>query len=199
MKTLKHLFKNNEKWAADMVSRDPEFFERLASQQSPEYLWIGCADSRVPANQIVGLLPGDVFVHRNVANLIVHSDINALSVIQFAVDVLKVRHVIVCGHYGCGGVKAAMEDQRHGLVDNWLRPVKALCDSNAEQLKSLSDEKRLDRMCELNVVSQLENLKQTTIIQDAWSRGQELDLHGWIYSVRDGQLRDLDVTVNSTE
>ena len=196
MKTLKHLFENNRRWRDDMVAADPEFFSRLAGQQSPAYLWIGCSDSRVPANQIVGLAPGEIFVHRNVANLVQLSDMNCLSVLQFAVDVLKVRHIMVTGHYGCGGVHAALENQRHGLVDNWLRPIQHLCHEHAEDVEKLPESERLDRMCELNVVEQVENLKRTTIVQDAWARGQKLDIHGWIYSVRDGVLRDLDVTAS---
>lgn len=195
MKTLKHLFENNERWAQAMREQDAEFFERLSKQQKPEYLWIGCADSRVPANQIVDLMPGDLFVHRNVANLVQLSDMNALSVVQFAVDALKVKHIIVCGHYGCGGVKAAMENSRNGLVDNWIRPIRDIALSNAADLDAIGDEeKRLDRLCELNVMSQVGKLAQTTIVQDAWERGQQLDLHGWIYSIRDGRLRDLEVT-----
>ncbi|MDX1454394.1 MAG: carbonate dehydratase [Gammaproteobacteria bacterium] len=193
MKTLKKLFDNNADWAADITRQDPEFFSKLAKQQKPEYLWIGCADSRVPANQIVGLLPGDLFVHRNVANLILHSDINALSVIQFAVDVLKVKHIIVCGHYGCGGVNAAMNNERHGLVDNWLYPVRTLHRLKREELEALPESERLDRMCELNVEAQVESLSQTTVVQDAWARNQSLDLHGWIYSIKDGRLKDLAV------
>ena len=194
MKTLKHLFENNADWAADITRQDPEFFTKLAKQQQPEYLWIGCADSRVPANQIVGLLPGELFVHRNVANLILHSDINALSVIQFAVDVLKVKHIIVCGHYGCGGVNAAMNNERHGLVDNWLHPVRTLHQLKREELETLPESERLNRMCELNVEAQVRSLSQTTVVQDAWARQQPLDLHGWIYSIKDGRLKDLAVT-----
>ena len=197
MKTLKPLFENNRRWREEMTASDPDFFSRLAEQQSPAYLWIGCSDSRVPANQIVGLAPGEIFVHRNVANLVQHSDMNCLSVLQFAVDVLKVRHIMVTGHYGCGGVRAALENQRHGLVDNWLRPVQHLCDHHAQDVNKLDNDERLDRMCELNVIEQVENLRRTTILQDAWARGQELDIHGWIYSVRDGVLRDLDVTISS--
>jgi carbonic anhydrase len=194
MKTLKTLFENNVRWAETMVERDARFFGRLAEQQNPEYLWIGCADSRVPANQIVDLDPGELFVHRNVANLVPHADINCLSVVQFAVDVLKVKHIIVTGHYGCGGVKAALEDERHGLVDNWINPVRNLRRVHAGEIDGLDGEARLNRLCELNVMQQVENLANTTIVQDAWARGQELDLHGWIYSVKDGKLRDLEVT-----
>ncbi|HEX6929174.1 MAG TPA: carbonate dehydratase [Gammaproteobacteria bacterium] len=197
MKTLKHLFENNRRWAAKMTERDPGFFRGLSEQQAPNCMWIGCSDSRVPANEITGLQPGEVFVHRNVANLVQHSDMNCLSVLQFAVDVLKVRHVIVTGHYGCGGVRAALEDQRHGFVDNWLRPIQHICHDHAGMLAALDGDARLDRMCELNVIQQVENIRLTTVVQDAWSRGQELDIHGWIYSVRDGLLRDLDVTVSA--
>lgn len=195
MKTLSHLFENNKRWASEITAAQPGFFERLAEQQSPSYFWIGCSDSRVPANQIVGLAPGEIFVHRNVANLVQHSDMNCLAVLQFAVDVLKVRHIIVTGHYGCGGVRAAMEEQRHGLVDNWLRPIQHLCHDHADELAGCEGDAGFDRLCELNVCQQVENLRRTTIVQDAWARGQELDIHGWIYSVRDGLLRDLGVTV----
>ncbi|HEX6929924.1 MAG TPA: carbonate dehydratase [Gammaproteobacteria bacterium] len=197
MKTLKQLFDNNRRWAENVISRDPDFFNNLAEQQSPQYLWIGCSDSRVPANQIVDLPPGDVFVHRNIANLVQHADMNCLSVLQFAVDVLKVRHIMVTGHYGCGGVRAALEEQRHGLVDNWLRPIQHICHDHEGNLHGLDGDARLDRMCELNVMQQVDNLRRTTIVQDAWARGQALDIHGWIYSVRDGLLRDLDVTVSA--
>ena len=197
MKTLKHLFDNNSRWAAKMLARDPAFFDELAEQQAPQYLWIGCSDSRVPANQIVGLAPGELFVHRNVANLVQHSDMNCLSVLQFAVDVLKVRHIMVTGHYGCGGVRAALEEQRHGLVDNWLRPIQHVCHDHAPVLAALEGDQRIDRLCELNVIQQVDNLRRTTVVQDAWSRGQPLDIHGWIYSVRDGLLRDLDVSIAS--
>lgn len=199
MKTLKHLFENNERWARAILEEDADFFSRLAEQQKPEYLWIGCADSRVPANQIVNLDPGELFVHRNVANLVPHADINCLSVVQFAVDVLKVKHIIVTGHYGCGGVKAALEDERHGLVDNWINPVRNLRRVHAAEIDSLDGETRLNRLCELNVMQQVENLANTTIVQDAWSRGQALDLHGWIYSVKDGKLQDLEVTMSKPD
>ena len=189
------LFRNNQAWARGMVERDPRFFGRLAEQQAPQYLWIGCSDSRVPANEIVGLLPGEIFVHRNVANVVVHTDLNCLSVMQFAIDVLKVRHVIVCGHYGCGGVNAALMKERHGLVDNWLRHVQDVQQQHARQLEPLSDPKaKADRLCELNVAEQVSNVCRTSIAQDAWARGQELAVHGWIYGLHDGLLRDLDVT-----
>ncbi len=188
MRSLTRLFDNNRAWAARVREQQPDFFQKLARQQSPEYLWIGCADSRVPANEIVGLLPGELFVHRNVANLVVHTDLNCLSVMQFAVDLLKVRHVIVCGHYGCSGVRAALRGERHGLADNWLRHVQDV----REKHQPIASE---DRLCELNVIEQVGNVCQTTIVQDAWARGQELHVHGWIYGLQDGLLRDLNTTV----
>jgi carbonic anhydrase len=196
--TLEHLFQSNREWAAAVVAKNPEFFEKLASQQAPEYMWIGCSDSRVPANELLGLLPGDVFVHRNVANVIVHSDLNCLSVLQFAVDVLGVKHVIVCGHYGCSGVHAALTGRRVGLADNWLRHVQDVCQKHGRYLgEALSDRAKHDRLCELNVIEQVVNVCQTTIVQDAWERGQPLTIHSWIYGVHDGLLRDLGVTVSS--
>jgi carbonic anhydrase len=196
--SLRHLFENNRRWASSVTGQDPDFFSRLASQQAPQYLWIGCSDSRVPANEVVGLLPGELFVHRNVANVVVHSDLNCLSVVQFAVDVLHVRHIIVTGHYGCGGVRAAIDDERHGLIDNWLRHVQDVRDRHAAELARLPEgEARLDRLCELNVVQQVQNLARTTVVQDAWQRGQPLTLHGWCYGLRDGLARDLDVTMSS--
>jgi carbonic anhydrase len=198
MKVLPRLFENNRRWAEGLCATDPDFFTRLVGQHAPEFLWIGCADSRVPANEIVGLLPGELFVHRNIANLVLHSDFNCLSVLQYAVDVLKVRHIIVCGHYGCGGVTAAMEDRSHGLVDNWLRPIREICRARAAELSRLgTDQRRLDRLCELNVVQQVMNVGNTTVLQGAWDRGQEVTVHGWIYSIGDGVLRDLDVCVSS--
>ena len=194
MRSLPELFANNRAWAAEMTLDDPEFFRRLSSQQAPQYLWIGCADSRVPANQIVGLVPGELFVHRNIANVVVHTDLNCLSVLQFAVDALRVRHIIVCGHYGCGGVLAALRDERLGLADNWLRHVQDVRSKHAAELKDLATEsERHDRLCELNVREQVTNVAQTTIVQDAWARGQQLTIHGWIYGLRDGLLRDLGV------
>lgn len=199
MKTLRHLFDNNRAWAAQVVNEDPEFFQRLARQQSPHYLWIGCSDSRVPANEITGTLPGDVFVHRNVANVVVHTDLNCLSVIQYAVDVLQIKDIIVCGHYGCGGVKAAAGNQRHGLIDNWLRHVQDVMRTHADLLACIDDEHaRLDTLCELNVIEQVRNVCRTTLVQNAWERGQELTVHGWIYSITDGLLRDLKTTVASS-
>lgn len=198
MKVLPRLFENNRRWAAARRASDPDFFTRLVGQHTPEFLWIGCADSRVPANEIVGLLPGELFVHRNIANLVLHSDFNCLSVLQYAVDVLKVRHIIVCGHYGCGGVTAAMADRSHGLVDNWLRPIREIRRARAAELSRLgTDQKRLDRLCELNVVQQVTNVGNTTVLQGAWDRGQEVTVHGWIYSIGDGLLQDLGVCVSS--
>jgi carbonic anhydrase len=192
------LFRNNLAWAHRMVQADPRFFAQLAQQQSPQYLWIGCADSRVPANEIVGLRPGELFVHRNVANVVVHTDLNCLSVMQFAVDVLKVSHVIVCGHYGCSGVNASLMKERHGLVDNGLRHIQDVQQQHAAALAAIPDTKaRADRLCELNVVEQVANVCRTSIVQDAWARGQELAVHGWIYGLHDGLLRDLEVTVGA--
>jgi carbonic anhydrase len=196
MRLLPELFANNRAWAAEITAADPRFFLRLCGQQAPRYLWIGCSDSRVPANQIVGLPPGEMFVHRNVANVVVHTDLNCLSAVQFAVDVLHVRHVIVCGHYGCGGVLAALRNEKHGLVDNWLRHVQDVHARHREQLDALGGEdERHHRLCELNVVEQVVNLSQTTVVRDAWNRGQELAVHGWIYDLRDGLLRDLDICI----
>jgi carbonic anhydrase len=193
---LAELFERNRAWAAAIVASDPGFFAELAEHQSPEYLWIGCSDSRVPANQIVGLAPGDVFVHRNVANVVVHTDLNCLSVLQYAVDVLRVAHVIVCGHYGCGGVAAALHGARHGLIDNWLRHVIDVGEKHADELASLPEERRLDRLCELNVIEQVVNVCQTTIVEDAWGRGQSLTVHGIVYGLEDGLLRDLGVSTS---
>lgn len=193
LRMLDELFRNNRSWADSVKARDPDFFEKLAQQQSPQFLWIGCADSRVPANEIMGLLPGEVFVHRNVANLVVHTDMNCLSVLQYAVEVLKVKHILVTGHYGCGGVKAAMETQKFGLIDNWLRHIKDIYRIHEGAFAGLTHEQKLDRMCELNVVEQVANVCHTTILQDAWARGQEVSVHGFIFSVRDGILRDLGV------
>jgi carbonic anhydrase len=198
MRKLPELFENNRNWATGVSQADPEFFPKLAEKQSPEILWIGCADSRVPANQIVGLMPGEVFVHRNIANVVVHTDFNCLSVIEYAVSVLKVKHVIVCGHYGCGGVKAASENLRLGLIDNWLRHIRDVRQKHAETLKRISDdEERLDRLCELNVIEQALNVCYTSVVQNAWEQGQELAVHGWIYRIQDGLLNDLDVTITN--
>jgi carbonic anhydrase len=190
------LLDNNKAWAADRVRRDPTFFTRLAAQQAPEYLWIGCADSRVPANEIVGLDPGELFVHRNVANVVVHTDLNCLSVLQYAIDVLKVKHVIVCGHYGCGGIRAAMQKQSNGLIDNWLRHVQDVERNYESELASIADPRaREDRLCELNVTEQVRNVARTTIVQDAWRRGHDVQLHGWIYGLKDGLISDLGVRI----
>ena len=200
MRVLKRLFENNRAWAEEVTRRDPGFFKTLSLQQAPEYLWIGCSDSRVPANQVVGLMPGELFVHRNVANVVVHTDLNCLSVVQFAVDVLKVRHVIVCGHYGCGGVRAAMRDERHGLIDNWLRHVQDVQRKHRPFLDAVPDEKsRADRLCELNVAEQVTNVSQTTVVREAWARGQPLAVHGFIYGLEDGLLRDLKISVSAPE
>jgi carbonic anhydrase len=198
MRNLKHLFEKNQSWADGIREKDPEFFLNLSRQQFPSYLWIGCSDSRVPANEIVGMQPGELFVHRNLANLVVHTDLNCLSVMQFAVDILKVKHIIVCGHYGCSGVRAAFQRDRIGLSDNWLRHVQDVRDKHDSQLAGLGDDSlACDRLCELNVVEQVVNVCQTTIARDAWERGQELAIHGWIYGLTDGLLRDLDVTATS--
>jgi len=198
MRDLSHLFENNRTWARSIREQDPEFFSKLSRQQWPEYLWIGCSDSRVPANQIVGLLPGELFVHRNVANLVVHTDLNCLTVMQFAVDILKVRHVIVCGHYGCSGVLAALRNDRIGLSDNWLRHVQDVRQKHEQALSSAGGDARAsDRLCELNVIEQVANVCETTIARDAWERGQELAVHGWVYGIQDGLLRDLGITVTS--
>ena len=198
MKTLAHLFESNRRWAADVTNTRPRFFEQLAAQQTPAYLWIGCADSRVPANVIVGVDPGELFVHRNVGNVVVHTDLNCLSVVQYAVDVLKVSHVIVTGHYGCGGVKAALENRKLGLIDNWLRHIQDVHKQHAERLQRVDPSLRVDRLCELNVIEQAKNVCETTIVQDAWARGQTLSVHAWIYALRDGLLRDLKFTVTGS-
>jgi len=196
MRHLQHLFANNRAWASRVTADDPQFFVRLAGQQAPEYLWIGCSDSRVPASEIVDLLPGELFVHRNVANIVVHTDLNCLSVLQFAVDVLKVRHVIVCGHYGCGGVRAALTNARLGLIDNWLRHVQDVRERHEALVAQLSEgEPRVDRLCELNVIEQVRHVCETTIVQDAWVRGQPLVVHGLVYGLGDGRLRDLEVSM----
>jgi carbonic anhydrase len=197
---LQELFDNNRAWAAEITRRDPEFFLRLSRQQAPQYLWIGCSDSRVPANEIVDLQPGELFVHRNVSNVVAHGDLNCLSVIQFAVDVLDVKHIIVCGHYGCGGVRAALRDDKYGLVDNWLRHVQDVHLKHQAQLDELLTEgERVDRLCELNVVEQVVNVAQTTVVRDAWARGKSLCVHGWVYGLGDGLLRDLGITVSAPE
>ena len=197
MKKIEKLFDNNRLWARRMTQVNSRFFKDLARQQKPKYLWIGCADSRVPANEIVGLLPGEIFVHRNVANLVIHTDINCLSVLQYAVEILEVEHIIVCGHYGCGGIEAAVEDQRHGLIDNWLRHVRDVYQRHAVELDKETDRKTLlNRLCELNIQEQVLNVANTTTIQDAWGRSQGLAVHGWVYDIRDGLLRDLGVSIS---
>ena len=198
MPPVTSLLDNNKAWAATRVKHDPTFFTRLAQQQAPEYLWIGCSDSRVPANEIVGLDPGELFVHRNVANVVVHTDLNCLSVLQFAVDVLKVKHVIVCGHYGCGGIRAALEKQSHGLIDNWLRHVQDVERDYEDELQMIADPRaREDRLCELNVAEQVRNISRTTIVQDAWRNGHDVQLHGWIYGLKDGIITDLGVSLRA--
>lgn len=198
MRLLKHLFDNNHAWATEINRGDPDFFHRLSAQQNPKYLWIGCSDSRVPANQIVGLLPGEMFVHRNVANLVVHTDLNCLSTIQFAVEVLGIEHVIVCGHYGCGGVLAALRNDKLGLIDNWLRHLQDVRSRFKHLVDPLEPESsRHSRLCELNVIDQVVNVSQTTIVRDAWTRGRQVAVHGWIYDLRDGLLRDLETTITS--
>jgi carbonic anhydrase len=200
MKTLPELFANNREWAQRITERDSSFFERLAANQSPEFLWIGCSDSRVPPTTLVGLSSGDLFVHRNVANLVVHTDLNCLSVLQYAIEVLQVKHIIVCGHYGCGGVNAALHNLRLGLIDNWLRHVQDVMEKHKALLEKIDDDElRLDKLCELNVIEQVVNVCQTTIVQSAWGRGQSLSVHGWVYGIQDGLLRDLSVCVTSQE
>jgi carbonic anhydrase len=200
MTDLQHLFESNRSWSQKIRERDPDFFEKLSKQQTPEYLWIGCSDSRVPANEIVDLLPGELFVHRNVANVVVHTDLNCLSVIQYAVEALHVKHIIVCGHYGCGGIKAALENSKLGLIDNWLRHIQDVMERHETTLKSLpTPDDRFHRLCELNVMEQAINVCQTTIVQSAWHRGQELTIHGWIYGLSDGLIHDLNVSAGNAQ
>jgi len=200
MRVLKDLFEKNIAWAAKMKASDPDFFRKLSEQQNPQYLWIGCSDSRVPANEIVNLRPGELFVHRNIANLVIHTDMNCLSVIQFAVDVLKVKHIIVCGHYGCGGIRAAMDNQEHGLIDNWLRHIKDIYLLHQKKVDRLeSEQDKLNLMCEFNVIEQVANVCHTTIIQGAWKAGQSLAVHGWIYNIEDGILKDLNTCITKTD
>lgn len=197
---LAGLLANNRAWSEDIRRRDPQFFEKLSRQQNPDYLWIGCSDSRVPANEIVNKLPGELFVHRNVANVVVHTDMNCMSVLQFAVEVLKVEHIIVVGHYGCGGVRAAMSNEQHGLIDNWLRHIKDVYFRHREALAAIKDENaRMDRLCELNVMAQVNNVCYTTIVQSAWARGQKLSVNGWVYGLRDGLVNDMKVSVHGPE
>ena len=198
MKKITDLLENNRKWSREVTENDPRFFADLAAQQNPDFLWIGCSDSRVEASRIVGLMPGEIFVHRNVANLVNHTDMNCLSVIQFAVEVLQVEHIIVCGHYGCGGVQAALEDQRHGLIDNWLRHIQDTANLYSHLLDAIAEpDAKLDMLCQLNVAEQVLNVGETTIVQDAWNRGQQLEIHGWIYGLKDGLIRDLDITIKT--
>ena len=200
MSSINKLLDNNARWAEGVRAQNPDFFEHLAQQQTPEYLWIGCSDSRVPANQIVGLGPGEVFVHRNVANLVVHTDFNCLSVLQYAVEVLKVKHIIICGHYGCGGVAAALQNMEHGLIDNWLRNIKDLYEQNEMLFRGVeSEQARVDALCRVNVIGQVSNVSHTTIVQNAWQRGQDLSVHGWIYGIKDGLIKDLDTTLTGSD
>ena len=200
MQDIEALFASNQAWSERIRNEDPDYFPRLAAQQAPQYLWIGCSDSRVPANQIIGLAPGEVFVHRNVANVVVHTDLNALSVIQYAVEVLRVKHILVVGHYGCGGVKAALNNNRLGLIDNWLRHVQDVRDKHQDLLDTIEDPNaRVDRLCELNVMAQVVNIAQTSIVRDAWERGHAVNLHGWCYGLQDGLVRDLTISASNRE
>ncbi|TWV80968.1 carbonate dehydratase [Moraxella sp. VT-16-12] len=197
--TLSDLLNNNQYWAQSLTARDPDYFPRLSKAQSPKYLWIGCSDSRVPANEVVGVMPGELFVHRNVANMVVSTDMNLLSVLQFAVDVLRVEHIIVCGHYGCGGVKAALSQQEYGLIDNWLRPLKGMRYQYREAFEGLTDEEELDLLCQINVKRQVTNICHTTIVQNAWYQGRQLSVHGWIYDMNSGLIEDLDVSISNAQ
>lgn len=200
MRVLKNLFDQNKNWAQQIKKEDPDFFFNLSQQQNPQYLWIGCSDSRVPANQIVDVLPGEIFVHRNIANLVVHTDMNCLSVIQYAVDVLQVKHIIICGHYGCGGIKAALENKEHGLIDNWLLHIKDIYRCYQKKIDLLdTEEQKVNLLCELNVVRQVENVCHTTVVQNAWKKDQELAVHGWIYSIADGILQDMNVCITNVD
>lgn len=199
MKKLDHLFEKNKAWAAAISKEDPEFFSALAKQQSPKFLWIGCSDSRVPANQIVDLPPGEVFVHRNIANVVVHTDLNCFSVIQYAVEVLEVEHIIVCGHYGCGGINATLDADHHGIIDNWLHHIRDVIRFNEDELDQLSGEDKANRLCELNVVEQVRNVCNTTIVSRAWERGVNLSVHGWIYNIENGILKDLNACVGTED
>ncbi|AFT66625.1 MAG: carbonate dehydratase [Cycloclasticus pugetii] len=192
MKKLEHLFKQNKEWAQSITDEDPNFFKNLSKLQSPEYLWIGCSDSRVPSNQLLNLAPGEVFVHRNIANMVIHSDLNCLSVMQFAIEVLKVKHIIVCGHYGCGGIKASLEDVDHGLIDNWLGHIKDVHRLHATELNAITDQEEMEhRLCELNVIEQVANVCDTTIVKNAWKSGADLSVHGWVYNIKNGILKDI--------
>ncbi|MBL4764235.1 MAG: carbonate dehydratase [Colwellia sp.] len=200
MSTIKHLFENNKKWADKITAENPQFFQSLSEQQSPEYLWIGCSDSRVPANQLLGMPPGEIFVHRNIANQVIHTDLNCLSVIQYAVDTLKVKHIIVCGHYMCGGISAAFDNKSHGLIDNWLRHIQDVYRFNKDKLDLVTDEnERMNLMCDLNVIEQVANVCNTTILRNAWHNKQDVTVHGLVYNLHDGILKDLKVSVNSNE
>lgn len=200
MENLRKMLVNNRKWAENVKIEDPAFFDKLAAQQSPEFLWIGCSDSRVPANQISGLMPGEIFVHRNVANMVVHTDTNCLTVLQYAVEVLKVRHIVVVGHYGCGGVRAAYENSNNGWIDNWLRNIKDVQHRHHDELEAIGDEEeRVNRLCELNVRTQVEHVAQTTVLQDAWHRGAEVFVHGWVYGLKDGLLKDLECSITGLD
>lgn len=199
MSNIDHLFENNRNWAEKIKQEDPEFFDNLAKQQTPEYLWIGCSDSRVPANQLMGLMPGEVFVHRNIANQVIHTDLNCLSVIQYAVEYLKVKHIIVCGHYGCGGVLASMDNDNYGLIDNWLRHIEDVYRFHKEKLDSVEEHQdRFNTLCELNVIEQVANVTNTNIIRDAWKREQPLTVHGFVYNLKDGILKDLEVSTDGS-
>ncbi|RLA44085.1 MAG: carbonate dehydratase [Gammaproteobacteria bacterium] len=200
MSELKHLLESNRQWAAERLATNPQFFSGLSQQQTPEYLWIGCSDSRVPANQIIDLPPGEVFVHRNIANVVVHTDLNCLSVVQYAVEVLKVKHIIVCGHYGCGGVQAAMENKEHGLIDNWLQHIRDVYRYYRAEIDACADNnEKLDRLCEKNVIQQVLNVCGSTVIQNAWANNEALSVHGWIYSIKDGLLRDLGISMSQVD
>lgn len=197
--TLSDLLNNNQYWAQSLTARDPDYFPRLSKAQSPKYLWIGCSDSRVPANEVVGVMPGELFVHRNVANMVVSTDMNLLSVLRFAVDVLRVEHIIVCGHYGCGGVKAALSQQEYGLIDNWLRPLKGMRYQYREAFEGLTDKEELDLLCQINVKRQVTNVCHTTIVQNAWYQGRQLSVHGWIYDMNSGLIEDLGVSISNAQ
>lgn len=197
--TLSDLLNNNQYWAQSLTARDPDYFPRLSKAQSPKYLWIGCSDSRVPANEVVGVMPGELFVHRNVANMVVSTDMNLLSVLQFAVDVLRVEHIIVCGHYGCGGVKAALSQQEYGLIDNWLRPLKGMRYQYREAFEGLTDKEEFDLLCQINVKRQVTNVCHTTIVQNAWYQGRQLSVHGWIYDMNSGLIEDLGVSISNAQ
>lgn len=197
--SVKHLIQSNRQWAERIKAQDPEFFQKLSQQQAPEYLWIGCSDSRVPANEIVGMLPGELFVHRNVANIVVNTDMNCLSVLQYAVDVLKVKHILVVGHYGCGGIRASLENKELGLIDNWLRNLRDIAMYYREELDGLTQDDKVNRLCELNVITQVHNVANSTIVQKAWRNGQQLTIHGWVYSLRNGVVKDLKVSISGLE